>query len=311
MCGIAGYSLAPRLAARPDARRAGAAGRDRRARRRRRRLRLPRPGERGAVGRQAAHAGLGAPRARRGAGRARPSCSCTSATTPRAIPRSRPTTTRSATGPWSGSTTGIILNDDELLAEHDCARAEPGMTVDSEAIFAVAAHSRERRAGARGAARRDGRRLARRAPARRRAPRPRRRPPALARRMPRRRLLRLDRVRARGCSSATAGSKLRKRELARGHAARAPVTGRIVSRAALPHPRPTSRPTRSRRSAALAGARLLPDAGWPRSPPPARRSLSRRRASRRRATSPPCSSSRCRTRNWKVAQAPRRESNIR
>jgi glucosamine 6-phosphate synthetase-like amidotransferase/phosphosugar isomerase protein len=37
---------------------------------------------------------------------------------------------------------GIILNDDELLGEYDCARVEPGMTVDSEAIFAVAAHSR-------------------------------------------------------------------------------------------------------------------------------------------------------------------------
>jgi glucosamine 6-phosphate synthetase-like amidotransferase/phosphosugar isomerase protein len=36
---------------------------------------------------------------------------------------------------------GIILNDDELLAGHDCARIEPGMTVDSEAIFAIAAHS--------------------------------------------------------------------------------------------------------------------------------------------------------------------------
>ena len=36
---------------------------------------------------------------------------------------------------------GIILNDDEVLAEHGCARAEPGMTVDSEAIFALAAHS--------------------------------------------------------------------------------------------------------------------------------------------------------------------------
>jgi len=36
---------------------------------------------------------------------------------------------------------GIILNDDELLAQHECARREPGMTVDSEAIFAVAAHS--------------------------------------------------------------------------------------------------------------------------------------------------------------------------
>src|SRR5216117_2729534 len=40
-----------------------------------------------------------------------------------------------------GSHNGIIVNDDELLAEHDCARSEPGMTVDSEAIFALAAHS--------------------------------------------------------------------------------------------------------------------------------------------------------------------------
>jgi glucosamine 6-phosphate synthetase-like amidotransferase/phosphosugar isomerase protein len=37
---------------------------------------------------------------------------------------------------------GIITNDDELLAPHSCSRAEPRMTVDSEAIFAVAAHSR-------------------------------------------------------------------------------------------------------------------------------------------------------------------------
>src|ERR671936_317256 len=37
---------------------------------------------------------------------------------------------------------GIIVNDDELLAEHDCARSEPGMTVDSEAIFALAERSR-------------------------------------------------------------------------------------------------------------------------------------------------------------------------
>jgi glucosamine 6-phosphate synthetase-like amidotransferase/phosphosugar isomerase protein len=36
---------------------------------------------------------------------------------------------------------GIIVNDDELLAEHTCARSEPRMTVDSEAIFALAAHS--------------------------------------------------------------------------------------------------------------------------------------------------------------------------
>jgi glutamine phosphoribosylpyrophosphate amidotransferase len=44
-------------------------------------------------------------------------------------------------GPVVGIHNGIIVNDDELLAEHDCARAEPRMTVDSEAIFAVAAHS--------------------------------------------------------------------------------------------------------------------------------------------------------------------------
>src|SRR5215212_10938739 len=37
---------------------------------------------------------------------------------------------------------GIIANDDEILATHPCARSEPRMTVDSEAIFAVAAHSR-------------------------------------------------------------------------------------------------------------------------------------------------------------------------
>jgi glucosamine 6-phosphate synthetase-like amidotransferase/phosphosugar isomerase protein len=45
-------------------------------------------------------------------------------------------------GPVVGIHNGIIVNDDELLAPHDCARAEPRMTVDSEAIFAIAAHSR-------------------------------------------------------------------------------------------------------------------------------------------------------------------------
>src|SRR5204862_4859470 len=44
-------------------------------------------------------------------------------------------------GPVVGIHNGIITNDDELLERHDCARAEPQMTVDSEAIFAVAAHS--------------------------------------------------------------------------------------------------------------------------------------------------------------------------
>jgi glucosamine 6-phosphate synthetase-like amidotransferase/phosphosugar isomerase protein len=45
-------------------------------------------------------------------------------------------------GPVVGIHNGIILNDDELLAPHSCARAEPRMTVDSEAIFALTAHSR-------------------------------------------------------------------------------------------------------------------------------------------------------------------------
>jgi glucosamine 6-phosphate synthetase-like amidotransferase/phosphosugar isomerase protein len=44
-------------------------------------------------------------------------------------------------GPVVGIHNGIILNDDALLAPHDCARSEPRMTVDSEAIFALAAHS--------------------------------------------------------------------------------------------------------------------------------------------------------------------------
>jgi glucosamine 6-phosphate synthetase-like amidotransferase/phosphosugar isomerase protein len=44
-------------------------------------------------------------------------------------------------GPVLGIHNGIILNDDELLEPHDCARREPRMTVDSEAIFCLAAHS--------------------------------------------------------------------------------------------------------------------------------------------------------------------------
>jgi len=44
-------------------------------------------------------------------------------------------------GPVVGIHNGVILNDNELLAPHTCARAEPRMTVDSEAIFCLAAHS--------------------------------------------------------------------------------------------------------------------------------------------------------------------------
>jgi glucosamine 6-phosphate synthetase-like amidotransferase/phosphosugar isomerase protein len=43
---------------------------------------------------------------------------------------------------------GIIVNDDKLFGEHGIARAEPGMTVDSEIIFALAEQSRGRTAQA-------------------------------------------------------------------------------------------------------------------------------------------------------------------
>ena len=43
---------------------------------------------------------------------------------------------------------GIIQNDDELFAQHSIERAEPGMTVDSEIIFALAERSRGRTAAA-------------------------------------------------------------------------------------------------------------------------------------------------------------------
>jgi glucosamine 6-phosphate synthetase-like amidotransferase/phosphosugar isomerase protein len=43
---------------------------------------------------------------------------------------------------------GIITNDDELFHEHRIPRAEPGMTVDSEIIFAIAERSRGRTAKA-------------------------------------------------------------------------------------------------------------------------------------------------------------------
>jgi glucosamine--fructose-6-phosphate aminotransferase (isomerizing) len=43
---------------------------------------------------------------------------------------------------------GVIRNDDELFAQHGIARAEPGMSVDSEIIFALAERSRGRTAQA-------------------------------------------------------------------------------------------------------------------------------------------------------------------
>jgi glucosamine 6-phosphate synthetase-like amidotransferase/phosphosugar isomerase protein len=51
-------------------------------------------------------------------------------------------------GPVVGVHNGIIANDDELFACHGISRAEPGMTVDSEVIFALAERSRGRTAEA-------------------------------------------------------------------------------------------------------------------------------------------------------------------
>jgi hypothetical protein len=70
------------------------------------------------------------------------SCSSTSATTRRVIRRSRPITIRFGTDRLVGVHNGTIVNDNELLSGHGCARVEPRMTVDSEAVFAVAAHAR-------------------------------------------------------------------------------------------------------------------------------------------------------------------------
>src|ERR671934_588927 len=44
-------------------------------------------------------------------------------------------------GPVVGVHNGIIFNDDELLASYGLQRARDDMTVDSEAIFALASHT--------------------------------------------------------------------------------------------------------------------------------------------------------------------------
>ena len=73
--------------------------------------------------------------------RARPRCSSTSATTPRAIPRIEANNHPIRHGAVVGVHNGIIFNDDELIDAHGFERAEPEMTVDSEAIFALAEES--------------------------------------------------------------------------------------------------------------------------------------------------------------------------
>ena len=57
---------------------------------------------------------------------------------------------------------GIIVNDEEILARYAIERAEPEMTVDSEAIFALMELTRSDHAALEAAARLDGDRLDRR-----------------------------------------------------------------------------------------------------------------------------------------------------
>ncbi len=182
MCGIAGYSL-----------RRGLASSIGRSRRRRcspgSPSAAPTPsdtrtgrGTADVVVAQAADAARAAARRGSRARARRSSSSSTSATTPRATRRSRRTTTRSGTGRSSGSTTGSSSTTTSSSRDTRCARAEPRMTVDSEAIFALAAHSRHDPPCARGARRRRWRGLARPARAGSLLARARRRPAALARR---------------------------------------------------------------------------------------------------------------------------------
>ena len=105
------------------------------------------------------------------------------------------------------------------------------MTVDSEAIFALAEASERRSERAGAAARLDGDRLARRAPPGHALPRPRRRPAALDRRGPRGALLRLDQGRARGRRAVPAPQAAQARGR-RGHARRSSRTASVLDEAA-------------------------------------------------------------------------------
>ena len=150
MCGIAGYSLSARsdvdrtlaaqaLLAGIAERGADAVG-----------YAYRRPGETPPTVDEAAHAGEPACSTGSPSPRPRPSCSSTSATTRRAIRRSPPTTTPSATGRWSGSTTGSSSTTTSCSPRSAARARSREMTVDSEAIFALAAHSGQRPARARG-----------------------------------------------------------------------------------------------------------------------------------------------------------------
>ena len=196
-------------------------------------------------------------------------------------------------------------NDDELLAPHSCARAEPRMTVDSEAIFAIAAHSRNDARALEQPARRDGDRLARRARARTRSSSP----AAPAGRCGSARAARAcssPRPSARSrSSSATAGCSCASARCARGRCSPSPAASVVRRERFRPdleyvedNPLPSVRAPQER-DFCLQPARAV-----------ARRDLAVR-PSRRAPTVAPSSSRRSRIRNWNVPHAPRRDSNMR
>ena len=132
-CGIQPQSEEQR---RPDARCPGAAGRDRRARRRRGRVRLPLPEARCPSHKQRTGASAVLDRIAIPADARQVLLHVRDYTKghPQIAANNHPV----RHGTVAGVHNGTILNDDELMARHGFERAEPGMTVDSEVIFATA-----------------------------------------------------------------------------------------------------------------------------------------------------------------------------
>ena len=297
MCGIAGYSLSPRAERRPDARGAGAAGRDRRARRRRGRVRASRRRRHRRRCTSSAPAPASSSRSA-GSRTTRPRRSSTCATTRRATRRSRPTTTRSATAPSSGSTTGSSSTTRRSSPRTASSAPQPEMTVDSEAIFALAEQptgrpkALEELCGAMATAWLDERVPAMLFLARGR------RPPALDRHRRQRALLRLDpealEVVERHAAADAAQARGR-----RGHAARVAAAASRGSERFQPDRSYVEEPPPGR-ARAHEGA-LVPRGASPRSP--SRPSCSARPVPSGRDVAP-SSSRRSRTRYWNVGPAP-------
>ncbi len=228
MCGIAGYSLRPRSNHRADAGCAGTARRDRRARGRCRRLRLPGPGGHLRDGREAADARVRAPRAS-----AVPESANQLLVHVRDYTKGHPVDQRQQPprAPRAGRR--------DPQRDHPERRRAPRppllrsrRAADDRRLGGDLRDRRplaERRARARASPRRDGDRVDRRARAGRRVPRARQRPPAVARRGPRQRLLRLDRGRPRGRRALLRPQAAQARG-PRGHAARARRTDSVARR---------------------------------------------------------------------------------